>query len=383
MNIGIVIEQFDPYGGGAERWTYQYVTWLRDQGHTVHVVARDGQETTDVTLHRTTGRLSRLEFAAQAEQIARCLPLDLVHDMGSGWYCDVFQPHGGSRRATLRQNMLLRPRWWRPINRRLQSVLPRYREFDRLMERQYVDDGRVLIALSQMVRRDFRQLHEARDEQIRIVYNGVDLERFTPDNQAVHRQATRRKLGVDDQEVLLFLSAHNFRLKGVPTMLRATVALRQAGHPVRLVIAGGKRLRPYQRWIARHGAASFISLVGSVDDPVPLYAAADAYVHPTFYDPCSLVLLEALACGLPVVTSQENGAGELVTSGVEGYLIDNPADDVELAQTLTPLLERSRRESMGLAARSLAERHSLERNCREMLGVYEELLARRASGKAA
>jgi len=126
------------------------------------------------------------------------------------------------------------------------------------------------------------------------------------------------------------------------------------------------------------GIAAQTTFLGSIDDVVPYYAAADIYVQPTFYDPCSLVVLEALSAGLPVVTTRWNGAGELITNNLEGHVLDQPDDADALASTLVPLvLSESRREAMGRAARQLALAHTLERNCQEIVGVYEEVVAAR------
>ena len=116
-----------------------------------------------------------------------------------------------------------------------------------------------------------------------------------------------------------------------------------------------------------------VTLVGPVDDPAPYYAAADAFVLPTFYDPCSLSVLEAAASGLPSVTSRFNGAAELLSEGVEGFVLADPADDCALADRLRPLMEPSQRQQMGEAARRLALRYTLDRNCDELMAVYREV----------
>ncbi len=100
MRIGLVIEHFNPYRGGAEQWTYQFTERLLAAGHEVHVVAGCFDESTDdmPLLRHTVERIgSRLGFATAAEKKLRKLSLDVIHDMGSGWYCDLFESHDGSR----------------------------------------------------------------------------------------------------------------------------------------------------------------------------------------------------------------------------------------------------------------------------------------------
>ncbi|HWB07788.1 MAG TPA: glycosyltransferase family 4 protein [Pirellulales bacterium] len=374
MKIGLVIESLDPARGGAEQWTSQYAGWLVRAGHEVHVVAGQfAAELPEIVRHRIDRPASRIDFALAARRLLDSLSLDVVHDMGSGWHCDVFQPHGGSRTAAFEQNLLLLPPWLRGLKRKTARWLPRYREFQRLLTSQYSAEQRIFIALSRMVARDFERFHGVRRSQIRIVYNGVDVERFSPDHRPRYRRVVRDELGVTDDDTLLLIVAHNFRLKGVPTLVSAVKRLRDEGHKVKAAIVGGKRR-------ARVDAGAnepAVIYAGPADDTVRYYAAADLYVQPTFYDPCSLVLLEALASGLPVVTSRYNGAGELITPGVEGHLVNDPASVEELTECLRPLANPANRGPMAIAARELALRHSLDCNCRELLAVYEEVAAQR------
>ncbi len=380
MRIGLVIERLDPSRGGAESWTWQFARGLLARGFEVHAVARQFGSAvckSAVTAHQLTPAGSRTDFATAAEERLRQLALDVVHDMGAGWYCDVFQPHGGSRRAAFEQNLLLVPRPLRVIKRYAAPRLPRYREFARLTARQYAEDGRLYVALSRMVAKHMRTWHHIRPEQIRLVYNGVDANRFSPKLRHGKGAQIRRSLGLGDRDVLLMTVAHNFRLKGVATSIDAVGRLRQKGLPVRLAVVGGGSKRNQTRLARRAGALGAVMFTGPVADAAPYYAAADIYVHPTYYDPCSLVVLEALASGLPVVTSRFNGAGELLTPGVEGDLIDNPGDADALARCLEPLLEPHRRRMMGAAARRLALAHSFDRNCDEIVALYDEIVARR------
>lgn len=387
MRIGLVLDQFDPRRGGVEQWTDQFARGLIRAGHQVHVVASGFGRTAEsagIVPHPFPPLASHLARAEAAEAVLRTLRLDVVHDMGVGWHCDVLQPHGGSRRAAFCQNLLLLPRWQRPGKRLLGRLLRRYREFDRLARRQYGPGGPLVLALSDMVRRDLERYDGVPAQRMRLVYNGVDVDRFSPAHRSRHREALRRKLGLRPEDVLFTIVAHNLKLKGVPALIRAmkrlTAPRRAAtvpsGGPF-LAVVGGKHLQPFRRMARRLGVAGRVHFVGAVDDAAPYYAASDVYVQPTFYDPCSLVVLEALACGLPVITSRFNGAGELITPAREGYLLDDPADADALAERMRSLLDAHRREHMGHAARELALRHSFQQNIRAILAVYAEVLSGR------
>jgi UDP-glucose:(heptosyl)LPS alpha-1,3-glucosyltransferase len=382
MRVGLVVEQFDPRRGGLEQWSAQFAGQLAARGHEVHVVAgRFGELTAGMPIvaHRLEKTRSRLDFAEAARRKLQTLPLDVIHDTGAGWYCDVFQPHLGSWTALGEQKMRMLPSWARPLKRAMTWALPRYREFRRLTALQYAADGRLLLALSRQVAADFQRFHSVPPDRIRLVYNGVDTARFSPEHRATYREGIRRWLGIDDQTLVLLIVAHNFRLKGVPTLLKAMGRLAAARRPVHLVVVGGKRLGRGVRAADRLGAGSAVTFAGPVDDVVPFYAAADVYVHPTFYDSFSLVVLEALASGLPVVTSRFNGAMELFTEGDEGFLLADPTNVNDLLARIEPLFDPRLRERMGRLARRLAENHTFGQNVDQVLAVYNEVVEARGN----
>ena len=382
MRIGLVVEQFDRACGGLEQWSVQFADEMLRRGHEIHVASRRFAESLGrmpIVAHRLESARGRLAFADAAQRAVKPLGLDVVHDMGAGWYCDVLQPHGGSREALFERTLEMAPGWLRPWKRVASHLLPRYREFRRLMAQQFVDDGRIVIALSRWVSADFQRFHQVPAGQIRLVYNGVDTDRFTPESRSRLREPVRRRLGIADDTLLLMIIAHNFRLKGVPTLLEAVRRMRLSGRRVHLVVVGGKRTAAAEVESRRLGIGDSVTFAGSTDDTVPFYAAADVYVQPTFYDPCSLVALEALASGLPVVTSRFNGVSELLTEGVDGYVIANPAEPAELLSKLDPLFDPARRARVGQRARQTALAHTFARNCDEIEAIYREVVARRVA----
>ncbi len=266
--------------------------------------------------------------------------------MGAGWCGDVFQPHGGSWASVCHRKLRAWPTCLRPLKQAFDQFSPRQREHRAPMKQQFADRGQIMVALSHFVARDFQHFHGIRPEQIRIIYNGVDPERFSPQPDAELRQPLRRQLGVAPDEVLALTVAHNFPLKGVPSLLRAMSRLVADRRPIRLAVVGGKRLGRWRRTAARLGLGDRVRFVGSVESSAPYYAAADFCVHPTWYDPCSLVLLEAAASGLPVVTTREcNGVAELFQDGVDALLVSHPGEVDELAQKMNVLLDEAVRRS--------------------------------------
>jgi UDP-glucose:(heptosyl)LPS alpha-1,3-glucosyltransferase len=380
MRIGLVLEQFDPARGGREQWTWAFTQRLLELGHEVHVVARSCSAKArqlPIAYHPVKCDPSPMVFAGAVRAVLEPLALDIVHDMGMGWYCDVFHPHGGSMAASAERKLLFLPGWLRGLKRMTNRMLPRHRTFRDLMARQYADHGQIVLALSRASAADFQRFHQVDSRRVRIVYNGVDGERFSPEACAPHREDVRRRLGLRPDSVAALIVAHNFRLKGVATLLKAMRRLSGADRDLRLIIVGGKRVEYWQRYVARIGLSEQVHFAGRVDDPLPFYAAADFYVHPTYYDPCSLVVLEAAACGLPLITSRYNGASEMFTAGDDALLIDDPADDRELAAAMNALLSDETRQQMGAAARQTVLQHSFHRNVDQILEIYREILKRR------
>ena len=375
MKIGLVIDCFDPRRGGAQEWTRQYAGYLLARGHEVHVVTQSvagGAERLPIVAHCLGPIASHLGRAEAAEAKLRTLDLDLIHDIGVGWHCDILQSEDGSRIAMWEHRLKLLPPWLRGVKRQMINVLPRYRAFRKLMDRQFGDPERIVVAISQMCARDFQQYHGVSPQRIRQVYHGIDIERFTPWRRECHREPLRDRLGIGQEELVFLFVGHDHRRKGLATAVRAVERLRAAGAPVRLLVVGGRRRETALRFLPHRptGAATF---VGPVDDPVPYYAAADALVLPSFYDAFGLVVLEAAACGLPVVTSRSTGASELLTEGLDGYVLDDPADDRQWAGRLERLLDAALRRRMGEAARRLALQYTLHRNCDALLAIYREM----------
>jgi UDP-glucose:(heptosyl)LPS alpha-1,3-glucosyltransferase len=379
MRVGLVIRQFDPQRGGAERWTCELAERAIAAGYEVHVVAQSfapAARALPVVPHVVPRTHSPYTFALAIDETLRELDLDLVHDMGFGWNFDILQPHFGAARAQFDRKLLSMPPWKRTVRRVAASLSPRAHQSERLHWRQYADHRRWVIAVSKLVARDLERTLGWPMERTRLIYNGVDLRRFAPTNRELYREAVRKRLKIGADELLVLFVAHNAALKGLPTLIRAVGQLRQANKPVRLVTIGGDDARKYARAARDHGAGDAIDCLGAIEDTAPFYAAADVFALPTWYDSCSLVVLEALASGVPVITSSHNGASELLTQGRDGFVIDDPGDWQQLTAHLTSLLDPTTRQQMGTAARQLAERQPMEANYRQVMALWQQIAGR-------
>jgi UDP-glucose:(heptosyl)LPS alpha-1,3-glucosyltransferase len=376
MKVALVLERFDPHQGGLEHWTWQFAKALRHRGLDVQIVAFEAHaEAGDLglTLNLLERPKSRIARAAALERAVQMLPVDVIHDMGVGWCADVFHPHGGSTIATWEHNLLRIPRWrqirfWRER---------RYREMRIIEQRQHAREEALIVAVSAMVRRHFDKIHGIDPDRLRIIPNGVDVMRFSPRRRLESRAERRAALGLTPNETMFLLLAHNLRLKNADTLIRAAGLLASGGAKIRVIIAGGRKVEEWRRLAIRCGVGDRVTLLPPVSDPMELYAAADVYAQPTWYDPCSLVTLEAWACGLPVITTRFNGAAELLPKAGAELLLDDPGDSSALAALMRILVDPAAREAHGNAGRLLALERTFDQQTSAFLSLYDEVKARK------
>ncbi|MGA2597634.1 MAG: glycosyltransferase family 4 protein [Bryobacteraceae bacterium] len=365
MRIALVLEHFDPQRGGLESWGWQLAHALTRRGHSMTVVAFEpagaSRADIDMDVRLLPWQESRLARAQAVDTELAATGADLVHDLGVGWSADVLHPQTGSRLANYRREL----RSLSARQRVIHAIHPRKRrwldEVRRLEERQYRHASCLVVAVSQMVARDLSELHSVEPERIRIIPNGVDTTRFRPAN-------TERS----GKTVFLF-AARNPRLKGLQPLLKAFSGANAKRPDLRLVAIGREPDAETMRFVQKERLEHAVAFAGFVDDIRPCLAAADAFVLPSYYDACSLAILEACACGLPVITTRQNGASELLTDGREGRVIPDADDTRALTEALLELADPEVRTRMRCHALELASRCSFERNVDAIEKVYAEI----------
>jgi UDP-glucose:(heptosyl)LPS alpha-1,3-glucosyltransferase len=322
--------------------------------------------------------LRLLSFAFRATKAIVKGDYDVTLGVGNTLQADVFQPHGGVHWAW----------FWRSLRAYSHPVLWTMKFLGRVLSpkqwvKGWIEDASYkdknfskIVAISDMVKRDAIRWHKIPEDRIEVIYNGVDIERFHPRNRQ-YREEIRKRHDIRDEIVILFVS-NNFRMKGLDYLFKALAHIKKEGSPpFKGLILGRDRKGPYLRLAKKLGISEEIVFAGSTNEPEKYYGAADLLVHPTFYDACSLAVLEALASGLPVITTTSNGASGVINLGEVGFVISDPRDDKILAQQITFFSDPEVREKALIAARSLAEHYSLEKNWSRMRDIFEKNFEKR------
>lgn len=370
MRILLVILHADPSRGGAERYTADLAAALAARGHEVRVFATSFSPEIPVNMrveHRPRGSTRVGRYRRFAQGLARHLTIekyDVVHAMLPVPGCDVYHPHAGLAAEAVTEGSAL-GRLRRRFNPRRQAFAE--------VEEKLLDGPRppVVLCLSEHMRRHVRQWFDLPDDRLAVLFNAVDLQKFDPQKRPEAGAELRRKLNLGGRPVVLIV-AQDFERKGVREVMAAVGAL---NGPV-LVVVGKPDAAPYRRLARAKGWADRILFAGPTDDVCAFYAAADLFALPTRRDPCSLVALEALAMGVPTITTRQNGASEIMADGVHGAVLDEPSDVAVLQSAILHFLDPEENRAARAACLALRPTLAYERHLEALEAVYKSVATR-------
>jgi UDP-glucose:(heptosyl)LPS alpha-1,3-glucosyltransferase len=386
VNLAICHPFVIPARGGAETYVADLCRRLSAAGHEVHLYACAWDASAlpaAVHCHRVAiGGWPRFlrpwRFSAA---LAKRIPPD-AHDLTIGFDkvagVDVCYPLGGLYGATVRYG---RGKTASPLLRALAAAVRAadvaHRSFVAFERHQYRGARPpFVIAPSAFVQRHFAEDLGVPAGEVQVLHCAIDPERFAATDRPARRDRARRAWGVGPNDVVALFVAMNYRLKGLDPLLRA-VAVLPRREAFKLVVIGHPKTAPHQKLADRLRASDRVVFAGFHADPRDAYFGADLLVHPTFYDPCSLVVLEAQACGLPVITSAHNGAAELLDAGTDGLVVKDPHDREELAAALLHYLDPARRQQAARAALRNSQRWTFELHHRRLVALLREALVRK------
>jgi UDP-glucose:(heptosyl)LPS alpha-1,3-glucosyltransferase len=391
MRLAINFRHVDPDRGGAETYVVDLCRQLTDAGHDVDLYAeswRDGVLPAAVRCVRVeapgaTRRARIWKFARNSAAALAQTSYDCTVGMINTWAHDVIIPQGGVHQASVAANAKRFPTaWQRGLYRLGKSLNPKWWTLRAIERRQYALDNPVhVVAVSNMVREHLIHYHNVPKQRIHLIPNAIDVGRINVAHPGAVRCTLRNRLGLAPSDLVGLFVGHNPALKGLKQLLLALnerAKSRPERRPIHLLVCGGGELAPYRRLVGRLGLRETVHLIGFLPEIRDAFWSSDFFASPTYYDPCSLVVFEALACGLPVITTSCNGAGELITDGREGYVITRPDALGELVTALEHMTDDAARKRMSAAAQLLGRAQSFENHVTKLVRVFEEVASARS-----
>jgi len=245
-------------------------------------------------------------------------------------------------------------------------------------------NGPAVIAISDYVAEQFSRHYGVDKSRISLIYSGVRAPDAGNEEQTSRlRKQILAQAGVEqsDNPVIFLFAANNFRLKGLNCLLRAlrSALTKDCARPILLVVVGTGRPGRYKRLAAKLRISGNILFLGKVGRIAEVLSAADVAVLPTFYDPCSRFILEALAIGKPVITTRFNGAAELFTNSRHGIVVDRPDDMAGLADALAYFTRPGKIQdaSKAILEDNIRQQVSIARVAEQLKAFYEAILEKR------
>jgi UDP-glucose:(heptosyl)LPS alpha-1,3-glucosyltransferase len=371
--IAVIVPKYGLVGGG-ERFASEVTERLAQNEHLeIHVFANQWIANSErirfhkVPMIRFPRFLRPLTFAWFVKRMTSGMGFDLVHSHHWVFHADIFSAHGVPHAG-----------WVRNTRKKPPSLYDRALSY---VERQAMRNGGAscFLPVSSLSMDAFRREYSALPGQWQIVPPGVDLARFSSPDRGACRAKIRGRYGIGAEDVLLLFVGMNFEVKGLDTII-AAMARARAARPearLRLLVVGRGDEGKYGKIAKSVGIADAVTFAGKQHDGLEkFYRAADAFVLFSVFDTFGMVVLEAMAAGLPVVVSSNVGAKDLVEDGVNGFILPGCGDADAGADRMIELLDGNRRKSMGDAAQARAGEQSWEHLAEKMEALYQDFILR-------
>lgn len=360
--------------GGAERAALMTLRALESKEIQVWVVSRSWQHTEgQIRLIQCNpfylGRLWReWGFARKAAKIAKSGGFDLVQSQVRFKGCDIYRAGGGVHAEWLNQR--------KRINSPLREITTRispFHAYKKKTERDlYADPNlKAVICNSKMVKNEIHHYFGFDKDKIHVIYNAVDTDYFSPDSCRTYRISIRRNLGLKSEHTVFLFVGSGFERKGLTQVLKCLARLPEDAHL--LVVGKDKNMKRYVSLSQRLGIEHRVLFFGAQKDVLAYYAAANAFILPTLYDAFANTVLEAMSCGLPVITSRKCGAVDLIETGKNGFICD-ALDTQTLMLFMSELLSETKRVTIGRAGRETIKDFSLTNMRRQLMLLYDSIL---------
>ncbi|VAV83224.1 hypothetical protein MNBD_DELTA01-1469 [hydrothermal vent metagenome] len=377
MKIALVGRGFSTSWGGAERVGVNLATSLKEAGHSVTLYSARADQSVaglPVTKVETSGFSSALKILGFNKNVGKLLGSagqDVIFGLTQIYPLDIYRAGGGVYAHWMR---LRYPSFYQRL---LKYIFAPVHPAMLRLEKKIMAPGncRYVITNSELVKGHMESYFGVPPEKIRVIYNGIDHSVFNPELRK-HRRGVRERLGIGQQDVVALFVSNNWKRKGLGTIVRA-----MARAPYLKVLVVGRGSTALQNAaVKRMGmGGGNLFFAGASQNVEEYYGAADFFVLPTRYDPCSNACLEAMASGLPVITTTENGASEFIKEGRNGFILDRWNDDDKLTEFFMRLKVSGERKRMGRAAAAAVKELTIENCTSQIIELCEIVMKEKAT----
>lgn len=391
MRIALIIEEFNPAAGGAERSTLQIAKELVARSHEVTIVTSSAvaeQVPPGVTLKqlgRKTRSATRLRaFSKWAVKMLDEGRFDTSLSVTTSVPAAVLQPRSGTVRESNRRNVAMRQGTISRAFKRLLLETSLKKRTQLALEEQTILDPRVrrIVAISEYVVSQLSEHYGVSRDRVEVIPNAAAMPLMNEQEREAARRRVRGALGIPDETVAYLFGAHNPRLKGFSPLLSAMKKLSDAKLPAVLIVAGGGGYALHNDAVSAM-VRDRVRFVGATSRMADLYVAADVTVLPTFFDPSSKVVIESLMMGTPAISTSYNGASDFIagsTGSDRGRVVKEPDDVAALAQAMLELANPHERKRCSLATAGMSEELSMRRHVDRLEAVMREAAGRGVGG---
>ncbi len=230
--------------------------------------------------------------------------------------------------------------------------------------------------VSNLVKDELLKLYNIPKSKLRVIHPGVSLERFSSVNREDFRYEIRQRHSLSLEDVVVLFVSMNFELKRLGLLLKTIsvmVEREKKKSNLKLMVVGKGDEKRFKRLARDIGISNRVVFVGVTHEVEKYYLAADIFAMPSRFDTFGLVVLEAMAAGLPVIISRSVGARDLVKQGHNGFILSEDPSISEMATSLSSLLEPKKRKLMGENGRRIARLHSWDKTAERVADLYRQL----------
>lgn len=376
MKVALVIHSFKPEQGGAERMAFMTARELSRRGNEVHILCIDGISSAGIEKHALKVRKSPsfyryTSFAKEVRRMLKAERFDIVLSFTRIFECDVYRMGGGTHAGFLEATVEGAGR------RALKKIFSLRDRANLSLEKSLFDGGaKHVIAVSERAREEAISFYGCESSKITVIRNPVDTNEFSPERRAALRAAARNSIGLASDEKAVVFCGSGFERKGLGNLIKAFASAAKKLVDMRLIVVGKGAIRPFQKLAQRNGVGSKIVFAGHQKDVVQFYAAADAFVLPSLYDPYPNAVLEAMACGIPVAVSRVTGVSEVIENGVNGFVIENASDVNEICGAILKIFDEHNSHVGGNAAATMKS-YTVADYGNALTGLFEKVLSGR------